>query len=108
MKGFVHVPDLVVERIVTTTGNRLGATKNQGNVLAMQTWTRRAVSEALDMWATLSVENGQRVVRGRCMLGQKTCNLHSAQAIVLDATHKTGLVLSTRFVLDSPVQRRAK
>ena len=30
------------------------------------------------------------------------------RSIVLDTTHKTGLVLSTHFVLDSPAQRRQK
>ena len=44
--------------------------------------TRRGVIEALDIWATLSVQDGQRVVRARCMLGEKTCDLHSAQALL--------------------------
>jgi hypothetical protein len=43
---------------------------------------KRGVVEALDVWATLSVEDGQRVVLGRCVSGEKTFDLHSARELI--------------------------
>lgn len=44
--------------------------------------TKRGVLEALDVPVTLSEEGGQRVVLGRCVLGEKTFDLHSAPELI--------------------------
>jgi hypothetical protein len=44
--------------------------------------TRRGVVEALKVQAILKVEDGQKVVRARCMLGEKVCNLRPAAFVV--------------------------
>ena len=45
-----------------------------GSTWSTRTWTRRGMIEALDVQATLSVEDGQKAVRARCMLGEKVYN----------------------------------
>ena len=48
----------------------------------MRLWTRRVVIEALDVQATLKIENGRKVVRARCMLGGKVCDVRPAAIVV--------------------------
>jgi hypothetical protein len=40
------------------------------------------VIEALDVQAVLSVEDGQKVVRARCMLGEKVYNLRPVECVL--------------------------
>lgn len=69
---------------------------------------RRQIIVELDVWATLVVEQGQKVVYTRCRFGDREFSLVPKSARVLQPNRKDGIALAARIVLPKRSQRKRR
>jgi hypothetical protein len=62
---------------------------------------RRQLIELLDVWVTLTVEEGQKVAYARCMLGENLLSIASTDSCAGSHNKQKPLVLTARLPLDS-------